>query len=335
MRLNTPDFWYDRDNALARAKASALAAFSALYTIGHLAHSTLSKPVAAEIPVVCIGNLVAGGGGKTPVAIALMRMIRDKKIFKNPCFLSRGYGGTHSRGMPFFINTKMHTAAMTGDEPLLLAREAPVVISADRRAGARLAAQAGHDVIVMDDGLQNPSLLKDLSIVVVDGRTGFGNEHMIPAGPLRTPIHRGMTAADCIILIGADTSGCMRHIPDGKPVFRATVVPRATLDTHRAYIGFCGIAHPEKFRATLHDAGLNILEFLKFPDHHSYTPGDLDKISGMAAARNASLVTTEKDAARLPVEFMSTNHVNIMTIDLEWHDHDDESLSRMIAGISR
>ncbi len=328
MRMNTPSFWYNHDDISARAKIASLSAFSAIYVLGHMLHQNLSRPAPSPVPVICIGNLVAGGGGKTPTALAVMALLRERGLFQNPCFLSRGYGGT-LRG-PVLVDPAQHRATETGDEPLLLARAAPVVIAADRVRGAHFAAQQGFDVIVMDDGLQNPALQKNCSILVIDGNTGFGNSHLLPAGPLRTPIATGIRKCDCILLIGEDKTSVLRHVPDGKPVLRAELLPVTLLDTIPEYIAFCGIAHPEKFWQTLERAEMKVAEFHGFPDHHAYTEPDMNMLLDRATTLGAALVTTAKDAVRLSDKFLETGKFNVMVVELNWAAGDDKKLAELI-----
>lgn len=328
MRMTPPAFWYDQDDVAAKAKAASLSAFSALYVIGHMLHQNIARPAISPVPVICIGNLVVGGGGKTPAALAVMALLRRENLFQNPCFLSRGYGGTLQG--PVLVDPSLHKAAETGDEPLLLAQSAPAIVSADRVRGARFAAAQGHDVIVMDDGLQNPSLQKNLSLLVIDGASGFGNGHLLPAGPLRTPVGAGMKKCDAVLLIGEDKTGILRHVPKGKPVLHATLSPVSLLDTIPDYIAFCGIARPEKFWQTLEQAELKVAEFHQFPDHHPYAAADLDLLRERAAALEATLVTTAKDAARLPDKFLEAEGINVMVVELTWAPGDDKTLTDLI-----
>lgn len=329
MRLTPPPFWYDHEHRpAAQAKAASLSAFSALYVIGHLLHQALGRPAHAGIPVICLGNLVVGGGGKTPAALAVMALIRKKNLFKAPCFLTRGYGGT-AEG-PLLVDPAQHNAAAVGDEPLLLSTVAPTIVSADRVKGAAFAKSQGFDVIVMDDGLQNTGLHKDLAIVVIDGAVGFGNEMLLPAGPLRTPIHAGMKKADAVLIIGADETNVLRHVPEGLPVLSATMVPVTPLDTLPEYVAFCGIARPEKFWTTLEQAELKVAEFHKFADHHPYTQAELDTLVRRAEAIKARLVTTAKDAARLPPDFVIGGKTDILAIELDWSGGAENLLAEMI-----
>lgn len=283
IRLVSPEFWYGgKDTAAGRLKAAALTPLSLLYLAGRRIHTACARPYRPKVPVLCAGNLVAGGSGKTPVAIALMDIVRKEKIAANPCFLSRGYGG---------------------DESAILARRAPSITDPDRARGARHAEDEGHDLIVMDDGLQNPGLEKTLRFVVIDGETGFGNGKILPAGPLRVPLRGGLAEADAFILIGPDKTGATALLPPGKPVFRATLdIPEtwAKSASSQRWAAFAGIGRPEKFRAALRRSGIEPVAWHAFPDHHPYTPADLARLQKEADRSGARLLTTEKDAVRLP-----------------------------------
>jgi tetraacyldisaccharide 4'-kinase len=329
MPLKTPSFWYDAHSPAARLKAIALGAASALYGLGHLIHQNAVYPVDIGIPVICVGNLVAGGSGKTPAAIAIMNLIRKEGRFSNPCFLSRGYGGKMHG--PLTVEPLLHIAGDVGDEPLLLAEAGPTIVCANRSIGAFFAKERGHDLIIMDDGLQNPTLGKTLSIVVIDGASGFGNEMLLPSGPLRTPIAHGLRRADAVLLIGEDKTGALRHAPETMPVLRAKIAPATSLDPHLAYIAFCGIAHPAKFRATLMEAGLKIMEFHDFPDHHFYSTNELASLQNSAITLNARLVTTAKDAARLSPAFIRNAQIAILPVKIEWMGHSEQLLADLAA----
>lgn len=328
MTLKTPSFWYDTHSAQSRYIATALSSLSALYAIGHLAHQKMARVHKADIPVICIGNLTAGGSGKTPAALAVMALVKESGLAKNPCFLSRGYGGTADG--PIQVDSLLHTAKEVGDEPLLLAAKAPTFIAADRVAGVRFAHAMGHDLIIMDDGLQNPALHKDLSIVVVDGTTGFGNGLLLPAGPLRTPIWRGLQKADAVLLIGADDHNVINQIPEGKPVLKARIEATAPSPAAGPYFAFCGIAHPDKFRRSLETAGLKIAGLRPYPDHHSYAASDIESLKRKAAEHDARLITTAKDAMRLPAD----GSFDVLPITLLWDGESGEQLRQLIKTVT-
>ncbi len=301
--MRAPDFWQRAEPGMT---ARLLAPAGALY--GAFTARRMAQPGwRCGAPVICIGNFTAGGAGKTPLALAVARMLIG--LGERPFFLSRGYGGSHS-GPPLRVDPAVHSARETGDEPLLLARAAPVFIGQDRIAGAKAALSAGASVIVMDDGMQNPSLHKDLVLAAIDGGAGIGNGLCIPAGPLRAPLAAQLARVDAMVLMGAGQPGeAAAARAAGKPVFHAALVPEA--EAARALLGarvvaFAGIGRPEKFFETLREIGADIAARRAFPDHHRFTLDDLEGLTRLAHARNAVLVTTEKDATRLPKGFAAT-----------------------------
>ncbi|MBO6766369.1 tetraacyldisaccharide 4'-kinase [Maricaulis sp.] len=301
--MREPAFWRTDGGRGSGALARAL-----LSPLGHIYAWTVARrlrrtePAKAGIPVFCVGNLTVGGTGKTPVAAALMARLKD--MGRTPAALSRGYGGTLSG--PVQVYTTQHSARETGDEPLLLAREAAAWISRDRVAGAQAIAASGADVIVMDDGHQNPALAKDCSIVVVDGIAGWGAGTLFPAGPLREPVAAGLARADAVIVMmpGPD------HTPDYHrlgladleiPVFHAWLEPAAP-PPDGPLVAFAGIGRPQKFFDALSAAGARIAEIADYPDHHPYSARDIAALKALAQAHDARLVTTEKDWVRLDSE---------------------------------
>ena len=280
--------------------ASALSPLGAIY--GRMAERRMSgvAPYRSRLPVICIGNFTAGGGGKTPTAIAVAKGL--KEAGERPCFLTRGYGGK-TEG-PVLV-AKGQSAAEIGDETLLLAAHAPTVVSADRAAGARLIEGTDATVIVMDDGFQNPQLAKDFSLIVVDAATGLGNGLVMPAGPLRAPLDTQMPRADALLLIGdgGKTAPLAKSFEAAnKPVLKARMAPRGDPRWLGVLpvIGFAGIANPRKFYATLSQNGARLTGTRSFPDHHPYTERQAERLLRWAREWNAMLVTTEKDWVRLP-----------------------------------
>jgi tetraacyldisaccharide 4'-kinase len=284
--MRAPDFW-TRDDWRSRL----LAPFGWIYGASVAWKSLHAKPFRPDAAVVCVGNLSVGGTGKTPVAIEIARTLIARG--RNPVFLTRGYGG-RLRG-PIEV-TQDDRAVDVGDESILLACAAPVIIARDRREGARLAVERGADVIVMDDGHQNFALAKDLSIVAVDGGTGFGNGRVIPAGPLREPVQQGLARADVVIVTGEGTPPLGTF---SKPVLRARLTIQDTDIADRRMVAFAGIGRPNKFFQSLRDLGANLLATKGFADHHVYAAGEIARLRAKARANNAELVTTEKDFVRL------------------------------------
>lgn len=294
--MRAPEFWEH-----GGWPAFVLAPLGCLWALAGRLRRSLAKPQRVGVPVVCIGNLVSGGGGKTPLAIAVTR--RLAAMGRKPHVLSRGYGG-RLRG-PLRVDLNRHGARDVGDEPLLIARHAPVWIGADRVASARAAIAAGADVLVMDDGFQNPHLVQDLCLIAVDGGYGMGNGHIMPAGPLREPAADGLARADAVVVIGADRHGVTARLAaPGRPVLAAVLQPPAdarALDGAPVW-AFAGIARPRKFFATLEDQGAIILGRRSFPDHHRFDPLEVMAMVEAAHGLGAQLVTTEKDWVRLDAD---------------------------------
>lgn len=294
--MREPSFWRRPAPGLA---ARLLAPCAAIY--GAFAAARQRRPGRrAGVPVLCVGNLTAGGGGKTPTALALARLLTAAG--RRPVFLTRGYGGAFAG--PVRVEAG-HRAAEVGDEPLLLARGAPTIVARDRAAGARAAVAAGADVIVMDDGFQNPGLVKDFALIAVDGRRGVGNGCVIPAGPLRAPLAAQFDHVHAILAIGDIGESAQRVVAAaerrGLPVFAGRLEPdpaAAAALAGRRVLGYAGIADPDKFFASLAAAGASVAAQVRFPDHHPYAPADAARLLARADRDGLDLVTTEKDAAR-------------------------------------
>jgi len=309
MCLKTPSFWYDTD----MPTPFYMNAFSIIYNFFYHIHQKSKPAYKAKIPVICVGNIVAGGSGKTPITRKIYDDIKSLYPNKKICILSRGYKGK-LKG-PLIVNPIVHSANDVGDEPLMLSNNAEVIISTNRKKGARLAEKNGFDLIIMDDGLQNPGIYKDISIVVIDGHNGFGNEKLIPAGPLRESLKNGLSRANAFIINGNDSSDIKTKLPKDIPVFQSHIKSKeGSFDNSFEYVAFAGIAHPKSFEQSLNDAGIKYLEFHAFADHHNYTEKNLSLLSG------ARLITTEKDYARLPKNFIKDNHIDVLKIEAVWAD---------------
>ena len=286
--MRAPEFWSRPSFA-----GAALAPIGWIYGAVTDWKRTHASPYRPRAKVICVGNLTAGGSGKTPVVEAVARNLRARGL--RAMILSRGYGGRLAG--PVLVNRGVHSAADVGDEPLLLSATAPAIVARDRREGAILADAEGADVIVMDDGYQNFTLAKDLSILVVDAETGFGNGHIIPAGPLRETAAAGLARADAVVLVGEGLPALPGY---AGPVLRAKLAPRnnAVLAGHRM-IAFAGIGRPEKFFGTLRGLQAHIVEVHAFADHHMFETGEIARLKSAATEKNAVLITTEKDFVRL------------------------------------
>jgi len=307
MPLKTPKFWYEPTGLEARA----LLPIAWLYQIGHRLNQLFKPaPYKASIPVICIGNAVAGGSGKTPTAIAVMALIKENNMAQNPVFVTRGYGGNNQEA--YEVDVQNYNVTASGDEAYLLAQHATTIIAKNRADGAKLAESLNSDLIIMDDGLLNNFLHKDITFLVIDRAVDFGNGKTIPAGPLREPLSRILPKSDAVICIGA-------ALHSDKPVFEATIIPKAkTIDTTQKYIAFAGLGRPEKFKHTLKELNANIIGWHAFADHHAYNADEINDLQKEANTKNATLITTEKDHIRLPINLK--DKVKALAITLEIKD---------------
>lgn len=322
--MKAPRFWYRRPGIAA----ALLNPVGQLYdAAGRLRRGT-TRPYRAGIPVLCVGNLVAGGAGKTPVALALAQILLDRGVGVH--FLTRGYGG-RERG-PVLVDPQRHDAAAVGDEPLLLAGTAPTWVARDRARGAMAAGAAGAAAIVMDDGFQNPTLHKDLSLIVIDGESGFGNRRIIPAGPLREAPGRAFARADAAVIMGEDRQGLgVELAARGIPVLRARLAPAGPAEWLRGtpVVAFAGIARPAKFFDTLKGLGARMVADFAYGDHHPFQPEEIMQMVELAHDAEALLVTTAKDHARLPEEIRPM--VKVLHVQVSWDD--PAALARVLSPV--
>jgi tetraacyldisaccharide 4'-kinase len=321
--MRAPEFW-DASPGLA---AGLLAPLGAVWSgVGKLRRAVM-RSYRAPVPVVCVGNLVAGGSGKTPVVLSLVEFIASRGVAVH--VVMRGYGGRLAG--PVRVDPTWHDANTVGDEALLLTRSGPCWVARDRAAGCRAAVAAGAQIIMLDDGFQNPGIAKDLSLVVIDAEYGFGNGRVIPAGPLREPVRAGLARAHAIILIGEGklpaTVSAARQ-----PILRAGLDPvDATRFRGLRVAAFAGIGRPPKFFASLRRVGAEIVTARSFPDHHRFSPAEITGLHRGAERAGARLVTTEKDWVRLPAA--SRAGIDVFEVELRWRD--PATLSTLLAPVLR
>ncbi|MDY0030281.1 MAG: tetraacyldisaccharide 4'-kinase [Pseudobdellovibrionaceae bacterium] len=322
--MKTPDFWYkDSPNLLSHI----LSPMARLYQWADRHNKTQKRQRQAPIQVLCVGNITAGGSGKTPVVLALLKLLLNHKISLSPAFLTRGYK-SHVIGPEYVDNS--HNPDLWGDEALLLADHGQTIVAKSRYDGAHLAADTGRDIVLLDDGLQHYGLKKDLSFCVVDGAHGLGNGLVLPAGPLRVSLPDALPDIDAFILIGDPVHpSCKEILSCGKSIFKASVRPTNLNELSRdiSYLAFCGIGLPQKFKKTLEQNGFHLVGFEAFADHHSYSADDLSKLVNTALKKNVRLITTEKDFARLP-DFQKKSMIDVLKIELAWED--EAALSKYI-----
>lgn len=319
--MKTPSFWYRKPTL----PAYLLAPLGGLYRMGALVRRAFAKPYKAAVPTLCVGNIVAGGAGKTPTSIALARLI--KRQGGKPVFVTRGYGGKQKG--PLLVDPRVHTAKDVGDEALLLAQIAPCWVARRRTDGIKEAEkEATH--IILDDGLQNPSLAADINFLVVDGAVGFGNRLMIPAGPLRETLNDAFTRVSAIVMVGEDKMRVAQCL--GKPVIQASLRPALppVFLTEPNVLAFAGIGRPQKFYDSCTEAGLNIVLTRDFPDHHPYTIKDMSELSAAGHNKDLRLITTAKDWVRLPEAFRG----DVAVLDIELVFADMEILDRLFQSLT-
>lgn len=320
--MRTPEFWYAQAGLLAWLLAPA----TLLVRAAGWLRQRLARPYRAPIPVICVGNLTVGGAGKTPTVLALAARLSSAGI--NVHCLSRGYGGSHPG--PLRVDPGKHTSADVGDEPLLLARTAPAWVARNRKQGAMAAVAAGASLLLLDDGHQNPQLVKDVSLLLVDTQQGIGNGWTLPSGPLREPLRRALARADAVLLVGGSACASVEQAVRGRaiPVVRAekAALGGAALAGLRL-LAFSGIASPEQFFDMLGTLGAKLIGAEKFSDHHPFTDAELDALLSRAKAAGAELITTEKDLMRLPPRIRQ----QVRTLAIEMRFTDEAALQRLLA----
>ena len=308
--MRAPEFWHGSPGLAAGLLAPAAAAWELAARL----RRRLTRPYRAPIPVLCVGNLVVGGSGKTPVVLSLTNLFTERRIAVH--IVTRGYGGRLAG--PARVDAARHDADAVGDEALLLAAATPCWVAKDRAAGIAAAAEAGADLVLLDDGFQNPSIAKDFSLLVVDAEYGFGNGRVMPAGPLREPVAAGFARADAIVLIGdASMPPELRNV--SCPALPAELAPvNGDRFRNTRLVAFAGIGRPAKFFATLHRLGAQLAAAEAFPDHHRYRAAEIAQLREAAARHNAQLVTTAKDWVRLAPELQ--RNIDILEVEIRWRD---------------
>ncbi|MEL7515593.1 MAG: tetraacyldisaccharide 4'-kinase [Pseudomonadota bacterium] len=320
--MRAPKFWHTPPDALDW-RAWLLQPLGSLYAAATARRLRAGLREKLPVPIICVGNINAGGTGKTPSVIAIAERLRV--LYHTPHIVSRGYGG--SEPGPVHVDPAKHKAHQVGDEPLLLSAFADVWVAKDRSAGAKAAIDAGASVVVLDDGFQNPALAYDLSIVVVDAEIGFGNGLCLPAGPLREPAATGLARADLVLAIGEGEV----DFPIDLPIVSAMLAPLQTgMDWGGArLLAFAGIGRPEKFFETLRRLGADVVRAEPLADHQSLSPALLSRLEADARAERAQLVTTEKDAVRLPQSFRS----RVITLPVRLSFEDDTALMEALRSL--
>lgn len=290
---SAPKFWHQPQHVLGKM----LVPCSIIYALANQIHQLATWRSRLSVPVISVGNVIAGGAGKTPTVITIAQLLKMAGF--TPHILSRGYGVSLKE--PLRVDPSKHTARDVGDEALLLAACAPTWVYPNRVMSGKCAIDQGADVLVCDDALQHYRLYKDISILVMDGTYGLGNGRLIPAGPMRESLSSSLSRSDAVVFIGEDKQLLRPRIPLGIPIFHAEVVPVGEVSFlhEKPVIAFAGIARPEKFFASLTSLGVTPLETYSFADHHPYSDEEMRRLFAEASAKHARLVTTEKDWVRL------------------------------------
>tara|TARA_B100001123_G_C15237893_1_gene997920 strand:+ start:50 stop:1045 length:996 start_codon:yes stop_codon:yes gene_type:complete len=310
--LKAPKFWYLKRNTYL---SNSLYPLSLIFRLGTKLRSLISKERKSELPIICIGNIVVGGAGKTPVSLKIGKMLIHAGY--SPHFVSKGYAGIEKNNT---LIEKWHSPKSVGDESILLSEVAPTWVGIDRNKSFYLAKEKGADCIIMDDGFQNPTIKKDFSIIVINGEQEFGNKKVLPSGPLRESINRGLSRTNLIIVIGEISKELKNKIPSHIPTINSSFVINNEKKIFRGQkiSAFAGIAYPEKFFNSLRTQGAKIVKEIIYPDHHIFNENDLLNLAEIANKTNSILVTTKKDYIRIPKSYHSL--VNTLEGEIEFED---------------
>ena len=322
--MKTPKFWKK-----ATILSSILLPLSYLYRFGSIVRNIIAKPQKIQKPVICIGNITVGGAGKTPVALKIGNILNEIGIK----FVYLGHGYKANIQNLVLVDNNKHKASEVGDEALLLSDVSDTFISKNRLFAAKqIAKMPDEKLIVMDDGLQNPNIKKDFSILVIDGGFGFGNNLLFPAGPLRERIRNGVKKADLVICIGSDKYKATKRIKKKKRVIYANieVINKNEFEGKRL-VAFCGIARPTKFFESLKKEKLKVIKTFDFPDHHNFMDKDLRKLIRFADKKDAQLITTKKDWVRIDAKFR--DQIKYLDIDLDISKEDKKYLKDALKGV--
>jgi tetraacyldisaccharide 4'-kinase len=312
MHIKTPKFWLKKNII-----SYLLLPLSILYFLGSKLVRFVDKKEKIQTKIICVGNLIAGGSGKTPVALAIGKILQKTAV--EFAYLSKGYGGRKY----FMEVTKNSLASEVGDEPLILADSGRSFVAKNRFFGAKKISEIDEiEMIIMDDGLQNNALYKDFSIVVVDGDIGFGNGFLLPAGPLREQISQGLKRADMIVLIGSANDDLKKNLQNHQEKIISAKIIAKNLDEFYGenLFAFCGIAYPKKFFSFLETQGLKVVQKVSFPDHYFYKNSDLENLIKRSEESNLKLITTKKDFVKFPKNLKEK--IKFLDIELKFSDED-------------
>lgn len=298
MTLTPPSWW---QNETGRILPKYLSPLGKVYGAVVKARFRYTKQYESKLPVLCVGNFTQGGTGKTPISLKIASMMQAEGW--DPTFLSRGYKGKLAG--PILVDSEIHTAAEVGDEPLLLSRGAPTIVAKSRVEGIWLIEQRHNNFVIMDDGFQNPSVRKNISIIAIDSATGLGNHRIFPAGPLRAPLEFQLAHADAIVITGGHATNLEDELKERynfkNPIISGRLRPSSDTSwvKEKPILAYAGIARPEKLFDSLVKAGGKVIRRIPFPDHHQFTTKDADHLTKLALADDLQLITTEKDLARI------------------------------------